>query len=62
MDLNKYAMLKATLPGRATISIGRIKNDLNVDTDEAEEMLNQLIQEGMVEAYSIDGMNFKVLV
>ena len=62
MDMNKYAMLKATLPGRGTISIGRIKNDLRVDTDEAQEMLDNLIQEGMVEAYSIDGTSFRVLV
>lgn len=62
MDTNKYVMLKATLAGRGTISIGRIKNDLKVETEEAEEMLNQLIQEGLVEAYSLDGTNFVVKV
>ena len=60
MNLDKYAMLKATLPGRSTISIGRIKNDLKVDNDEAQEMLDTLIQEGLVEPYSLDGTNFKV--
>ena len=60
MNLDKYAMLKATLNGRTTISIGRIKNDLNVDSDEAEDMLNNLIQEGLVEPYSLDGTNFKI--
>ena len=62
MDKNKYVMLKATLPGRGTISIGRIKNDLNVTTDEAQEMLDNLIQEGLVEPYSLDGTNFTVKV
>ena len=60
MDLKKYAMLKATLAGRGVISVGRIKNDFNVESEEAEEMLNNLIQEGLVEPYSLDGTNFKI--
>lgn len=60
MDRDKYVMLKAIVPQKETVSIGMIKNLLNVSTDEAEEMLNNLIQEGMVEAYSMDGTNFLV--
>lgn len=61
MDLNKYAMLKATLYNRAAVSVSSIKADLKVETEEAEEMLNQLIQEGLIEAFPFDGRSFRVL-
>ena len=35
MDINKLAKLKATVGQLQTISVGYIKNILNVDTDEA---------------------------
>ena len=60
MDKNKYMMLKAVVRQKDTISVGIIKNEFNVDADEAEEMLRNLIQEGMVEGYSLDGTNFLV--
>ena len=61
MDTNKYAMLKAVLKQHASISTSTIKNELNVSGDEAEEMLRNLIQEGMVEAFSFDGRTYRVL-
>ena len=61
MDRNKYIMLKATVPNRDIITLGIIKDEFNVDSDEALEMLNSLIQEGMVEAFAYDGTHFKVL-
>lgn len=60
MDQSKYVMLKAILPNKTTISVGAIKNEFNVDADEGQEMLDNLIQEGMVEPYSIDGTSFMV--
>ena len=62
MDRNKYIMLKATVPNRDIITLGIIKDELDVDSDEALEMLNNLIQEGMVETFAYDGTHFKVLV
>ena len=60
MDKNKYMMLKAIVPQKQTISVGMIKNEFNVNAEEAEDMLHSLIQEGMVEGYSMDGTNFLV--
>ena len=61
MDNSKLVMLKATVGQLQTISVGYIKNILNVDTDEAEDMLKVLIQEGVVETYPIDGVNHRVI-
>ena len=51
MDNSKLMMLKATIGQLQTISVGYIKNILSVDTDEAEEMLQGLIQAGAVEPF-----------
>ena len=51
MDRDKYIMLKATVVNRDIITLGIIKDEFNVDADEALEMLNNLIQEGMVKEY-----------
>lgn len=61
MDRDKYIMLKATVVNRDIITLGIIKDEFNVDSDEALEMLNNLIQEGMVETFAHDGTHFKVL-
>lgn len=61
MDNSKLVMLKATVAQLQTISVGYIKNILNVDTDEAEDMLQGLIQAGVVEPYPIDGVNHRVI-
>ena len=37
------------------------KNILNVDTNEAEEMLQALIRGGAVEPFPIDGINYRVI-
>ena len=60
MDLNKLAMLKATVKQLQTISVPYIKSILSVDDDEAKEMLNKLIQAGAVEPFPIDGTNYRV--
>lgn len=60
MDLDKFAMLKATVKQLETISVPYIESILRVDNDEAKEMLAKLIQAGFVEAFPIDGINYKV--
>ena len=60
MDLDKFAMLKATVKQLQTISVPYIKSILNVDDEEAKEMLNKLIQAGAVEPFPIDGTNYRV--
>ena len=61
MDRDKYILLKATVINRDIITLGIIKDEFNVDSDEALEMLNNLIQEGMVETFAYDGTHFKVI-
>ena len=60
MDANKFAMLKATVRQLQTISVPYIKSILSVSTDEAEEMLEKLVQGGAVEPFPFDGMNYRV--
>ena len=61
MDINKLAMLKATVGQLQTISVGYIKNILNVDTDEAEEMIQALVRGGAIEPFPFDGTNYRVI-
>ena len=60
MDTNKLVMLKATIKPREFISVGEIKMFYSVNDKEAEELLNKLIQCGLVQPYPIDGVHFKV--
>ena len=53
-------MLKATVRQLQTVSVPYIKSILSVDEKEAEEMINKLIQAGMVEPFPFDGINYKV--
>ena len=61
MDMKKYAMLKAIVPQKEFVTVSILKSELNVSGEEAEEMIRNLAQEGMVEAYPIDGLHFKVI-
>ena len=60
MDQSKYAMLKAILPQKDYVSVSQLKSELNVTGEEAEEMISNLGQEGLVQPYPIDGLHFKV--
>ena len=60
MDLDKFAMLKATVKQLQTVSVPYVKSILNVDDDEAEEMIQKLIQAGAVEPFPFDGVNYRV--
>lgn len=60
MDLDKLAMLKATVKQLQTISVPYVKSILNVDDDEAKEMIQKLIQGGAIEPFPFDGINYRV--
>ena len=60
MDRNKLMMLKANVKRNDYISINDIKGQYNVDDDEAQELLDDLIQGGLVQPWPIDGVHFKV--
>ena len=60
MDLNKFAMLKATVKQLQTVSVPYVKSILSVDDDEAEEMIQKLIQAGAVDPFPFDGVNYRV--
>lgn len=60
MDTDKFVMLKATVRQLQTISVAYIKSILNVSEKEAEEMLQKLIQAGLVEPFPMDGINYRV--
>ena len=61
MDMEKYAMLKAIVPLKNEITIGIIKDELNVDAEEALDMINNLAREGMIEIFAYDGTHFRVI-
>ena len=54
-------MLKAIVPLKNEITLGIIKDELNVSSEEALEMLNNLAQEGMIEIFAYDGTHFRVI-
>ena len=60
MDTNKLVMLKATIRQHDYISIGEIKVLYGVDDNEAQELLNKVIQGGLVQPFPIDGVHYKV--
>ncbi len=60
MDLDKFAMLKATVKQLQTVSVPYVKSILSVDDDEAEEMIQKLIQAGAIEPFPFDGVNYRV--
>ena len=60
VDLDKFAMLKATVKQLQTISVPYVKSILNVDEKEAEEMIQKLIQAGAIEPFPFDGVNYRV--
>lgn len=60
MNLDKYAMLKAILPQKEYVGVAMLKSELKLTSGEAQEMISQLVQEGLVEPYPVDGLHFKV--
>lgn len=60
MDENKLVMLKANVRRMEYITIPDIKGQYNVNDKEAQELLDKLIQCGLVQPFPVDGMHFKV--
>ena len=60
MDANKLVSLKANVKNMDYISLADIKMFYGVNDAEAQELLDKIIQCGMVQPYSVDGAHFKV--
>ena len=60
MDPNKLVTLKANVKRMEYISVADIKMFFNVDDKEAQELLEKLIQGGLVQPFAMDGMHYKV--
>lgn len=60
MDTDKFVVLKANVRMQEYVSVADIKMKYSVDDKEAQEMLDKLIQGGLVDPFSFDGLHFKV--
>ena len=60
MDANKLVSLKANVRRMEYISLADIKMLYSVNDAEAQELLDKLIQGGLVQPFPLDGIHFKV--
>ena len=60
MDTDKLVALKANVKRMEYISLADIKMLFSTDDQEAQELLDKVIQCGLVQPYPIDGVHFKV--
>ena len=60
MDADKLVALKANIKRMEYISLADIKMFFPVSDSEAQELLDKLIQCGLVQPYPMDGVHFKV--
>ena len=60
MDADKLVALKANVKRMEYISLADIKMSFPVSDSEAQELLDKLIQCGLVQPYPMDGVHFKV--
>ena len=60
MDTDKLVALKANVKRMEYISLADIKILFSADDQEAQELLDKVIQCGLVQPYPIDGVHFKV--
>ncbi len=60
MDADKLVVLKANVKRMEYISLADIKMFFPVSDSEAQELLDKLIQCGLVQPYPMDGVHFKV--
>ena len=60
MDADKFVVLKGNVKRMEYISLADIKMFFNVNDKEAQEYLDKLIQCGLVQPFSMDGIHFKV--
>ena len=60
MDANKLVSLKANVRNMQYISLADIKMLYSVNDQEAQELLDKIIQCGLVQPFPLDGVHFKV--
>lgn len=60
MDANKLVSLKANVRNMQYISLADIKMLYSVNDQEAQELLDKVIQCGLVQPFPLDGVHFKV--
>lgn len=60
MDTNKLVSLKANVVNMQYISLADIKMLYSVNDQEAQELLDKIIQCGLVQPFPLDGVHFKV--
>ena len=60
MDADKLVALKANVRNMEYISLADIKMFFSVNDQEAQELLDKIIQCGLVQPYPMDGVHFKV--
>ena len=60
MDADKLVALKANVKNMQYISLADIKMFFSVNDKEAQELLDKIIQCGLVQPYPMDGVHFKV--
>ena len=60
MDADKLVALKANVRNMQYISLADIKMFFSVNDQEAQELLDKIIQCGLVQPYPMDGVHFKV--
>ena len=60
MDANKLVSLKANVVNMQYISLADIKMLYSVNDQEAQELLDKIIQCGLVQPFPLDGVRFKV--
>lgn len=60
MDADKLVTLKANVRNMEYISLADIKMFFSVNDQEAQGLLDAIIQGGLVQPYPMDGVHFKV--
>ena len=60
MDTDKLVVLKGNVKRMEYISLADIKMFFGVSDQEAQELLDKLIQCGLVQPFPMDGIHFKV--
>ena len=60
MDADKLVALKANVKNMQYISLADIKMFFSVNDKEAQELLDKIIQCGLVQPYPMDGVHIKV--
>ena len=60
MDANKLVSLKANVVNMQYISLADIKMLYSVNDQEAQELLDKIIQCGLVQPFPLDGVHFIV--